>query len=302
MKNFKTGYWLLIIPLFILTSCGKNKENIEIPVIDTGIEMDTWVKIPEGPFFRGQHNKETLLEYDFEIMTVNVTNSQYAEYLNDAVDSGSIQMVDDTLLAYHEGDPFNNYNHEVKIEDGLKILLILEEEGGHIYHNDEEGFYVEKGYSNHPVVNVSWYGAKSYCNYFGWDLPLENEWEKAARGEDKRAYPWGNLVESNLSNYYSSGDPFESLFGKMGGTTPVGFYNGKEYLGYKTINAVSPYGLYDMAGNTWEWTADDYSNVHYRYMRGGSNANYEPDLRIWIRNSAGPEFRSINVGFRCVRR
>src|SRR5690606_28007950 len=98
-----------------------------------------------------------------------------------------------------------------------------------------------------------------------------------------------------------SRDPAEATFGKQGDTTPVGFYNGQAYGGYQTEEAVSPYGLYDMAGNVWQWTADDYPYLHYRFMRGGSRSDYEPFLRTWARNSAGPDHVGFNVGFRCVQ-
>jgi len=162
-------------------------------------------------------------------------------------------------------------------------------------------FAVQRGFQNHPMVMVSWFGAKAYCDFFGWRLPTEMEWEKAARGTDARAYPWGDEISRKQANTYSSGDPFEKIFGKQGGTTPVGYYNGKSHGGYQTMEARSPYGLYDMAGNIWQWTGDDYPYMHYRWMRGGSNGNYAYDVRVWSRNMAGPEYYGVTVGFRCAR-
>ena len=166
---------------------------------------------------------------------------------------------------------------------------------------DGETFSALPGYENHPMVYVTWFGAEAYCDFYAWRLPTELEWEKAARGTDGRAYPWGNEIERNLANYYDSRDPAETIFGKQGDTTPVGFYNGQSYDGYQTGAAVSPYGLYDMAGNVWQWTADDYPYVHYRFMRGGSRGDYENFLRVWARNNAGPDHAGPSVGFRCVR-
>lgn len=294
-------YGIIVMLLLVAIGCKERDKSNGTLSIRTGIEIGKWVKVPAGSFWQGQHNDKTHLDYDFDIMNTNVTPKEYAVYLNQALESGWVKLSGDTIRAFHKGDPFDAYSHEVKIEDGDKIHMILERNGVRIRWKNGK-FYAEKGYENHPIVMVSWYGAQAYCNYYGWNLPLELEWEKAARGTDKRAYPWGNKISPSYANYYASGDPYEELFGKTGGTTPVGFYNGDNYLGFETTNAQSPYGLFDMAGNTWEWTADDYSDVHYRYMRGGSNANYGTDLRVWIRNSAGPEYMSINVGFRCVKR
>jgi len=162
-------------------------------------------------------------------------------------------------------------------------------------------FSVVKGYENHPVTFVSWFGANAYAEFYGWRLPSENEWEKAARGTDERTFPWGEDISSNVANYLSSHNLFEKIFGEQITTTPVGFFNGKTHDGFETINNASPYGLYDMAGNVWQWCGDDYPDVHYRYMRGGSRSNYEYNLFVWARNSAGPEFYSMYIGFRCAR-
>ena len=56
-----------------------------------------------------------------------------------------------------------------------------------------------------------------------------------------------------------------------------------------------------MAGNVYQWVGDDHPNQHYRYMRGGSYQSYEYSLRVWPRNSAGPEYMSMSVGFRCAK-
>ena len=162
-------------------------------------------------------------------------------------------------------------------------------------------FNANPPYENHPMVLVTWFGAKAYCDFYGWRLPNESEWEKAARGTDGRAYPWGNQIQAENANYYSSQDIFEKIIARLGDTTPVGFYNGRAYSNYITLDSPSPYGLYDMAGNVWQWTADIFEGTHYRSLRGGSKADYEYNLRVWTRNSAGPDYASPNVGFRCAR-
>jgi formylglycine-generating enzyme required for sulfatase activity len=81
----------------------------------------------------------------------------------------------------------------------------------------------------------------------------------------------------------------------------VGFYDGRVYNGYRTQDALSPYGLYDMAGNVWQWVSDITEGTHDRYLLGGSKDNYGYNLRVWTRNSARPDDYSPSVGFRCAR-
>ena len=166
---------------------------------------------------------------------------------------------------------------------------------------DEQGFPAKPGYEHHPMVTVTWFGAKAYCQAYGWRLPTEAEWEKAARGTDGRPCPWGEEISPANANFYSSHDPYEASLGKQGDTTPVGFYSGSTYDGFQAVDTPSPFGLYDMAGEVWQWTADIHAGVHYCYLRGGSKANCGVDLRVWVRNSAGADFHSPNVGFRCAR-
>ena len=286
------------------------------PYIDTGVDPNSWASVPAGEFPYGQHDHLTLLDYDFTIMVTDVTNAQYAEYLNAALAAGDIQLGDVEIEAgetitvlngisgYYPGDPFDGYEHEEEIKAGDKIYMPLDESGIRLTF-DGQTFSAMPEYANHPVTMVSWFGANAYCEYYDWRLPTEKEWEKAARGTEMvngygLPFPWGTEIEGNNANYYSSFDLFEKMFGKLGNTTPVGFYNGNTYEGYETKDSTSPYGLYDMAGNVWQWMGDDYPNQHYRYLRGGSFYSYEVDLRVWKNNSASPTYYSPSVGFRCA--
>ncbi len=233
-------------------------------------------------------------------MVTPVTNVQYAYYLNQALAAGAVKIADNQVVGYYPGDEFHGYKHEQEIKAGDWLHLPLDEDGLQLAF-DGEGFAPKADYENHPVVMVTWFGARAYCQFYGWRLPSEIEWEKAARGVDGRPFPWGYEIERNHANFYASRDPFERSAGKQGDTTPVGFYNGRVYGSYQSLDSASPYGLYDMAGNVWEWTGDVYEGIHYRYMRGGSKANYAYNLRVWTRNSAGPDYYGPSVGFRCVR-
>lgn len=294
---------LSLLTLLLSISCTAQEKSGELqPIksVNTGIDSEAWVEIPAGEFLKGQHRHEVTIDKAFEIMITDVTNIQYVNYLTEALAKGSIKVVSDTVKGYYLGDPFDGYKHEFEIAAGDWIYMNLAEPGMRIKY-DGKTFSVVKGYENHPVTFVTWFGANAYAEFYGWRLPSEVCWEKAARGTDGRTYPWGEDISGNSANYLSSHTLFDKMYGEQITTTPVGFFNGKTYDGYETVDHKSPYGLYDMAGNVWQWCGDDYADVHYRYMRGGSRTNYEYNLFTWARNNAGPEFYSMYIGFRCVR-
>jgi len=311
--------FILALIILLLSSCSPAPSvgAIKPPYVDTGIDPESWARIPAGVFPYGQHDHLTPVDYDFEMMVTPVTNEQYARFLNEAlaadavrigeveVETGEQVWVKEGIAGFYPGDPFDGYKHEEEIKAGDKLFVPMHDDGLRLVFDGQQ-FAAIPEYRNHPMTMVTWFGANAYCTFYDWRLPTEVEWEKAARGTDLiegagLPFPWGTQIEANNSNYYSSFDLFEKMFGKLGNTTPVGFYNGRTYDGYETLDSASPYGLYDMAGNVWEWTGDDYPSQHYRHMRGGSFYSYEVDLRVWKFNSAGPQHFSPAVGFRCAR-
>lgn len=293
---------LLLLSVVLITACGPTPGGAisRTERIETGVDTDRWVTVPAGEFYSGQHDYMVSIGESYEIMVTHVTNAQFADYLGEALEAGWVELVDKQVVGYYPGDEYHGAEHEERIPAGDWLHVPLEDPGLRLQRT-ESGFLPLEGYENHPVVNITWFGAKAYCEFYGWHLPTELEWEKAARGDDTRPYPWGWEIEKNNANFYSSHDIFEKTFGKLGDTTPVGFYNGGTYAGYETIDSPSAYGLYDMAGNVWQWTGDVYEDQHYRYMRGGSKMDYAYYLRVWMRNSAAPYYHSPSVGFRCAR-
>lgn len=153
---------------------------------------------------------------------------------------------------------------------------------------------IESGYAKHPVVGVTWYGAVAYAKWIGKRLPTEAEWEAAASAGRDTIYPTGSEIERSQANFFSSD------------TTPVMSY------------PPNPFGLYDMAGNVYEWCQDWYAyNFYdasvvepdnplgppqgvYRVLRGGCWKSLKEDLRSSHRHRNNPGAMNGTYGFRCA--
>lgn len=259
-----------------------------------GLEL-TQLFVPAGSFLMGSADGDREAQADefprrevrldaFWIDQTEVTNTQFAAFLND------------------RGN---------QVEDGSSWLNLgnsassIEQQGG--------TFAPKRGFSSHPVIHVSWYGARAYCEWAGGRLPSEAEWEYAARGPDSTLYPWGNSLDCRLANVDDERrrDPETGPWGAncdgYDFTAPVGSFPG----------GASWVGALDMAGNVYEWVADWYQPDYYdsapaanpagppsgseRVVRGSAwNMEESGALRSADRLFDVPGNRRDFVGFRCV--
>ncbi|MBI9031967.1 SUMF1/EgtB/PvdO family nonheme iron enzyme [bacterium] len=261
-----------------------------------GIDVDPfdWSYVSAGTYTWGQNDQMQTLDYDYMIMTYEVTNAQYKQFLDEALGMGTAWISGNYVQAYYPGDEHisagNQNLYALGTPSSYKYAQISFYEGD-FYINEPSG-YNDGDFDNHPVVYVTWFGAWAFAQHYDLRLPTEQEWEKAARASTGYEYPWGNSLSGNRANYRDSGDPWDN------GTSPVGYYNGQN----GTIDSPSPYGLYDMCGNVHDWT-DSWYNSANRVLRGGiwGYSSYYDYLRSWYRYYYTPTNSSYSIGFRCAR-
>ncbi len=197
-----------------------------------------------------------------------VTNAQFAAFMNE------------------QGNP---------VEGGVPWLDLSDVDC--LIEQTTNGYKAKEGYADHPVIEVTWYGAQAYCQWAGGQLPTEAQWEYAARGPNRLLYPWGSSPPACEYVHYQA---------CAGLTLPV---DGKP-LG------ASPYGALNTAGNVWEWTASLSQTYPYqaddgrndpnaagdRILRGGSWGDYPHNLRTANRVPNHPvDSGMYKVGFRCAK-
>ena len=225
----------------------------------------------------------------FWIDQTEVTNAQYSNFVN--------------LTGYQTTAELEGYG----TSSGEQV------EGATFYHPRGVTTGIDDK-QDHPVVQISWQDAKTYCEWVGARLPTEAEWEKAAKGSaNDRIFPWGNGFQlpefdiSTVTNSCGGSCPYESrdpnIDDGFAYTAPVGSFPA----------GASPYGALDMAGNVWEWVDSSYLgypgntyeqaqdfNEHFKVVRGGSWDNAAQHLRVTFRQNNEPRLRSDGTGFRCA--
>ncbi|MHC4527249.1 MAG: SUMF1/EgtB/PvdO family nonheme iron enzyme, partial [Planctomycetota bacterium] len=276
-----------------------------IPEPPCGPEM---VCIPGGEFLMGDHHDgmgqslpvHAVYIDSFCMSRYEVSNQQYCDYLNAAISQEPplIEVNAGSVYAGGGSLPYcdtHSYDGESQIDYSAGVFSVRTKDGIDM--------------SDHPMVEVSWYGAIAYCDYYCYRLPTEAEWEYAARGGEHDPYyryPWGDSIDGSKANYWNSGDACET--GTQPWTTPVGDYS------------ANGYGLYDVIGNVWEWCSDWFDTGYYsvspydnpqgpatgtypvcRGCSWGSVSDPAASCRVATRNAAMPHAREYHLGFRVVR-
>ena len=287
-------------------------------------------EIPPGGFLMGQDggvegsglSRHVNITWSYWLSKYEITNDQYAEYLNTALVAGAVTRVSTTsvtaVLNKYTGVPASGLL--LNIGDSYDIRWNVNK------------FDAVAGRGNFPV-SVTWYGALAFAQHYGYDLPTQAEWEKAARGPDyddegqHQLYPWGNSINGGYANFQNSGDPYDiANYNYVYGKTPVGYFNGNQTpFGPNTLSA---YGIYDLIGNQAEWTRsvfidisvypqqEDLNSAHNaltasdinRVIRGGDSQHDTSGCSIYYRTAVSKSTHITYAtnwaytGFRVIRR
>jgi formylglycine-generating enzyme required for sulfatase activity len=261
-KNSMSKLWffLLMLPFLGFGFSGASK-----------VEAGEMILIPEGPFSMGSSDEDIL-------WAAKQFHSETLDWYRDETPAHSV-----TLPA------FQIDKYEVTVGDYKIYMAATGKPAPREFDN------ARLNHPRQPVVSVTWQVAKDYCLWAKKRLPTEAEWEKAARGNDKRHYPWGNEPDALNANIRGKGDNYRNT--SPGGKFPEG---------------ASPYGVMDMSGNVWEWMEDwlqpypgnEYANDFYgerfKVIKGGSWDSNLDLARPATRGKALPNQKKNYIGFRCV--
>ena len=247
---------------------------------------------PDGMFWvdindPGAHGHEG---FNGEMSQYETTNGQYCQFLNAVLASGDIYVNSNTVYGSNGSNSGADFVDERYFE-----TFAADDESQITYSGGTFTVRTRDGYdmSDHPVVEVSWYGATAFCNYYGYRLPTEREWQAVADFDGSYAYGCGMSINSAKANYYLGYWSDEEHWcnpvrlSSYPYTSPVDYY-----LPYG-------YGMNDMAGNVWEWTSTVSGDSHV--LCGGSWGNIESDSHVGSTLISYPGNTFNDGGFRVCR-
>lgn len=301
----------------------KKKEN-EVKYGEAFVEVPAGIAIIGDPFSDDPQNERPPQEVyipTFTIATYEVTNAQFADWLNQALQKQNVLVGQENLIG------------QITDKEGRLLCKTLEANPLSqltIQKTGLEGKAIRvtpfPGKENYPVIEVTWFGAQAYCLDKGYRLPTEAEWEKAAGmsipiGNEKgRRFKFGfgqDTIDRTWANYRDSSRPLTGIPQVL--TTPVGYYNGintlpltaQDQSPLQTHDANSPVGAYDMSGNVWEWVANgnentntinttNTTNTNPKIVKGGCYDSLAQGVRVSERLALQPEYSDIYTGFRVV--
>ncbi len=216
-----------------------------------------------------------------EISRYETTNGQYCAFLNAALASGDISVVENEVIGAAGSNSGDDFSGEIYYDcDGPGYTDFGATNGGaaRIHFADGE-FSVDDGFMYHPVTQVSWYGATAFCNYYGYRLPTEWEWQGVADYDGSYTYGCGADINNTIANYNESEHPHGTSI-----VSDFGTYG---------------YGLSDMAGNVFEWTSTVSGDS--RVIRGGSWSSGSALCTVDFKADSGLFFLIYDIGFRACR-
>ncbi|WP_417815223.1 formylglycine-generating enzyme family protein [Thalassospira alkalitolerans] len=272
----------VLIAMSLQYSAMAQTENVPIPDV---------AEVPGGWFFQGSDSVERQYAYQIDEHVYGHDISRRNRWYDVEIDKWHIYLPTYFIMT----TPVTNDQYAAFIRDtGYASPDITSEDWeslGLIYGYDAtrpfawKGDTPPRGKGNHPVVLVSWRDAQAYAQWLRektgmrWRLPPEHYWEKAVRGPDGTFYPWGNIYDPNQLNSADRG-PFETM--------PVGQFK------------AGPYGLYDGAGQVFEWTSSS-SQPGYRIVKGGSWDDRGCGVcRPAARHGRAEHTQHILIGFRLM--
>ena len=269
------------------SATNKNRNPVNIYLF---VALVAWVKLGMA-----DENQNIIIKHADQLRHIK---AEKITWLKD----GAEMVIIRPSLSYQKviSNPFYMDKHEVTVAQ-FKVFL---KDSGYQFSGRLEDVYQYSETDQHPMIYVSWHDAIAYCQWAGKRLPTETEWEYAARGGlNSKRYPWGDQLPSGkLCNFADK--KAKSILQEA--TNQTNWADTKVNDGHALTAPVASYipngyGLFDMAGNVWEWCQDWYDGQkEARVLKGGSWYSKKSDLTIIKRNGNFPINISGDYGFRCV--